>query len=177
MRGLLAFVTAFLFAMQTVALADQPVHERLHNEFDVLAGGASALCGFDIRVHFVGDAIFTLFRDQDGNITKEIDVFPNAKLTVYRPETTIGYTTATPAVITYYYTDGAPIGSTFTAIVTGLVQKIPGIDLDSGRALVTGVVIGYDTAGVPMDRGTSVEQLAGPDLDAPQSVQRCAYFQ
>src|SRR4029078_7935662 len=129
---LLAFVTPLLFVMQPVALSAQPVHERLHNEFDVLAGGASALCGFDIRVHFVGDAIFTLFREQGGNMTTEIDVSPNAKLTVYRPETTIGYTTATPAVITYYYTDGAPTGRHFTAIVTRPDQKIPGTDLDSG---------------------------------------------
>jgi hypothetical protein len=171
-----AFVAIAFFAIQGVAAADQPLRERRHIDVDVLARGASAVCGFPIRVHIEGDLIDTVFYDSQGNIIREVDVFPNLKLTVYRPGTNIGYTTASPAVLTQYYTDGAALGSQTTAYLTGLVQKIPGIDLDSGRAVLTGTVIGYDAAGVPVNRFTIVSTV-GPDLDASQAVQRCAYFQ
>lgn len=173
----LALVGALMLVTQTVAAADQPLRERQHTDVDIPAIGASAVCGFPIRIHAVGDSNFTLFYDNQGNIIREIDTFPSWKITVYRPGTDIGYTTASPAVVTFHYTNGAAIGSSVTGTVTGLVQRIPGIDLDGGRFVFTGFVRGYDAAGVPLVTFTAQVSTTGPDLDAPQPVQRCAYFQ
>ena len=178
MFRLFAFVAVLLLAMQSIASADQPLQERKAISFDGPAVGASAVCGFPIRVHAEGDEIFTVFYDNTGNIIREVDVFPNLKVTVYRPGTTQSYTTASPAVLTQYYTDNAAIGSPVTGVLTGLVEKIPGVGLDSGRAVLQGVVTGYDSAGVPLNHfSNTTVSSAGPDFPAAIRFERCAFFQ
>ena len=177
MIRVLAFVAVLLLATQLVAFAEQPLTERQHFDVDIPAVGASRVCGFPIRVHIVGDLIAHVFYDNKGTIIREVDVFPDTKITVYRPGTDIGYTTASPVVLTQYYSDGAAIGSSTISVLTGLVQRIPGVDLDSGREVLSGTVTGYDAAGVPLNHFTAIVSTVGPDLDAPQPVQRCAFFQ
>ena len=72
MFRLFAFVAVLLLAMQSIASADQPLREVRHFDNDVKLIGASRVCGFEIRGHFVGESIFTLFYDKAGNIIKEM---------------------------------------------------------------------------------------------------------
>lgn len=177
MFKLFAFVAALLTAMQGNASADQPLQVRHHVDADVPANVASRICGFEIRAHFEGDANIKVFYDNDGNIVREVDTFPSWKVTVYRPGTDQAYTSASPQVLHFYYTDGAALNSVVTIVGTGLLERIPGVGMDSGRVVFEAVVIGYD-AGVPVTQFVREVSSAGPDLPfQPFGRNRCAYFQ
>jgi hypothetical protein len=177
MLRFLAFVAVLMLATQTGAAATEPLQSRHHVDVDVPAVGASLICGFEIRVHIEGDTHFTVFYDNEGNIVREVDTSPSLKITVYRPGTDQSYTTASPAMLHTQYTDGAAVGSEATAELTGLLERIPGLDMDAGRLVFSAVVFAYDADGVPIIRGTGIISSAGPDLDAPIRFQRCAFFQ
>jgi hypothetical protein len=177
MRRLFGLSAVLFLAMGSVALASAPLREWTHIDNDIVLPGATAVCGFEIRGHFVGDSHFTLYYDNDGNIVKEIDTFPSLTVTVYRPGTDMSYTTVAPAVLLTYYTDNAAIGSAATAYLTGLLEHIPGIDMDSGRFAYNARVITIDSAGIPIIQFVSEISSAGPDLDRPIRFQRCAFFQ
>jgi|SRR6267143_93963 len=177
MFKLFAFVAALLIAMQGDASADQPLQVRRHVDADVPANAASRICGFEIRAHFVGDANITLFYDNDGNIVREVDTFPSWNVTVYRPGTDQAYSSASPQVLHFQYTNGAAIGSTVTVEATGLLEKIPGIGMESGREVFESVVTGYDAVGVPLTRFVREISSSGPDLPLqPFGRNRCAFF-
>jgi len=80
-------------------------------------------------------------------------------------------------VLHTYYTDNAVVGSTATAYLTGLLERIPGLDMDAGRFAYNARVIRIDSAGVPVIQFVSEISSAGPDLDRPIRFQRCAFFQ
>jgi hypothetical protein len=169
-------VAVLLLAMQSLAAADQPLREHAEFDVDIPAMGASAVCGFPIRQHIVGSSTFTLFYDKDGNIDREVDTFPNLKVTVYRPGTDLSYTSSSPAVLHTQYTNGAAIGSTATAEVTGRLERIPGVGMDSGRLVFSAVVVRLDAAGVPVITSTGVISSVGPSFDQPIRFERCAFF-
>ena len=177
MFRLFGFVAVLLLATQSVAAADQPLREVNHFDNDVKLVRASNACHFEIRGHFVGESIFTLFYDKAGNIIKEIDVFPSLKETIYRPGTDQSYTSESPAVLIQYYTNNAALGSPVTATLTGLVERIPGVGIDAGRDVLQGTVTGYDAAGVPLNTFTSVVSSSGPEFPLPIRYERCAFFQ
>jgi hypothetical protein len=178
MFKLFAFVVALLLAMQTSAAADQPLQLRRHVDADVRGNVASAICGFEIRVHIVGDATIKLFYDKNGNIVREVDTFPSYKVTVYRPGTDQAYTSASPQLLHFYYTKGAALNSAVTVVGTGLLEKIPGVGMDSGRVVIEAKVIGYDADGVPLTEFVREISSSGPDLPLqPFGRNRCAYFQ
>ena len=87
------------------------------------------------------------------------------------------YTSASPAVLTQYYTEGAAVGSPVTAVLTGLLERLPGIGVDSGRFVYNAIVIGYDPAGVPLIRFVSEVSSVGPDLETTIGAARCAAVQ
>jgi len=171
-------LSAVLFiAMGSVALANPPLREWRDFDDDVLLPGATAVCGFEIRGHFVGSSHFTLYYDKDGNIVKEVDTFPSLKVTVYRPGTDQSYTSAEPAVLIAYYTNNAVVGSTATVFSAGLFERIPGIGIEGGRIEYNAVVVAIDDAGVPLVQFVSPISASGPQLDQPIRFGRCAFFQ
>jgi hypothetical protein len=168
-----AFVMALLPGLGSVASAEAPLQERVHVDFDVRLGGASAACGFEVRGHFEGDQHFTVFYDNTGAIVREVDTFPSFAFTIYAPSTGKSYTSVGPAVLIQYYTDGAAVGSRVTAFVAGLAERIPGFDMNGGRFVFDAVVIGYE-AGVPLIRFVSEISSVGPDFDTTIAAARCA---
>ena len=120
------------------AYAEPPTQERTHFDNTVRLVRASNICGFDVFGHFEGDQHFTLFYDRTGAIDREVDTFPDFKVTVFAPSTGKSYTSASPAVLHTQYTDGAAIGSPAIAELTGLVEKVDGVDIDSGRLVFNG---------------------------------------
>ena len=178
MFRLFGFVAVLLLATQSVAAADQPLREVNHFDNDVKLVRASNACHFEIRGHFVGESIFTLFYDKAGNVVKEIDVFPSLKETIYAPSRPgESYTSESPAVLIQYYTNNAALGSPVTATLTGLVERIPGVGIDAGRDVLQGTVTGYDAAGVPLNTFTSVVSSSGPEFPQQIGIERCAFFQ
>ena len=169
-----AVIVAALFLFQLAASAAPPLQETGHYDNTVLLRGATRACGFPVYGRFQGDFRSTVFLDRDGNIVREVDTFPTATVTVWAPSTGKSYTSASPAVLHTTYTNGAAIGSTAIATLTGLLEKIDGVDMDGGRFVFEAVVDGYDAAGVP--HITFVQEISsvGPDLDAFIGIQRCA---
>ena len=172
-----AVIVAALFLFQLGASAAPPLREPGHFDNTVLLPGATRVCGFPVFGHFEGDFRFTVFYDRNGNITREVDTFPMSKLTVYAPSTGKSYTTASPAALHTTYTNGAAPGSTAIATLTGLLEKIDGVDMDGGRFVFEAVVDGYDAAGVPHIHFVRDISSSGPDLDAFIGAQRCAAVQ
>jgi hypothetical protein len=172
--ALLAGIAIVLLLMQTGAAAIPPLQEREDVDIDVRLGGASAVCGFEVRGHFEGDSHFTVFYDQSGQIIREVDTFPSFQVTVYALSTGKSYTSASPAVLTQYYTNGAVEGSSVRAVLTGLVERIPGVGIDAGRFEFNAVVIGHDAAGVPIIQFVSEISSVGPDIEGSRAVARCA---
>jgi hypothetical protein len=169
----LAISAVVMLLFGTSAAASPPLRDWGHYDDTVRLAGASNACGFDIFGHFVGDFHFTVFYDNAGNIVREVDTFPSAKLTIFAPSTGRSYTSANPAVLHTTYTNGAAIGSTAIASLTGLLEKVGNVDMDSGRVVFEGVVDHYEN-GVPFINFVSLISTSGPDLDAFVGVQRCA---
>ena len=172
-----AAVVAALFLFQLGASAAPPLQETGHYDYAVLLHGATRVCGFPVYGRFQGDFRLAVFYDNNGNIVREVDTFPMATVTVYAPSTGKSYTSASPAVLITTYTNGASVGSTAIASLNGLLEKIGGIDLDSGRLVFEAVVDGYDAAGVPHIHFVREISSVGPDLDAFIGAQRCAAVQ
>ena len=172
-----AAVVAALSLFQLGASAAPPLQETGHYDYTVLLQGATRVCGFPVYGRFQGDFRLAVFYDNNGNIVREVDTFPMATVTVYAPSTGKSYTSASPAVLITTYTNGASVGSTAIASLNGLLEKIGGIDLDSGRLVFEAVVDGYDAAGVPHIHFVREISSVGPDLDAFIGAQRCAAVQ
>jgi hypothetical protein len=169
-----AVIVAALLVFQVGASASPPLRETGHTDATFLLPGATAQCGFDVFGHFEGDFRFTVFRDKDGRIVREIDTFPSFKATVFAPSTRKSYTSASPAVLHATYTPGAAIGSMAIVTITGLLEKIGDIDMVGGRLEFEAVVVAYDDVGVPITQFVREISRSGPHLDAPFGVQRCA---
>jgi len=170
----LSTAVALALVLGGAAAAEAPLQEWLSLDRDVRLNGASAVCGFEVRGRFEGDAHYTVFYDESGAIIREVDTFPSVKVTVYAPSTGKSYTSTDPAVLITYYTDGAAIGSHATAILVGRAERIPGVGIDAGRFVFDAVVVGYDAAGVPLIRFVSEISSVGPDLDMTIAEARCA---
>jgi hypothetical protein len=155
------------------AYAEPPTKEREHFDVTVRLVRASNICGFDVFGHFEGNSQFIVFYDRSGAIDREVDTFPDSKITVFAPSTGKSYTSAGPAALHTQYTDGAAIGSSAIAELTGLVEKVDGVDMDSGRLVFNAVVVARDAAGVPLIRFLSVISSNGPDLDTTIGRARC----
>lgn len=164
---------ALMLATQTSALADPPLQEWQDFDFDLLLRGATAACGFPVRIAIEGRAHFIVFYDNEGRIIREVDTFPSLKVTVYSETTGKSYTSAQPAVLITNYEPGAAIGSSATAIAVGLFEKIGDVGLEGGRIVFDAVVVDYDPAGVPLIQITGVVEQNGPHIDGPIGVARC----
>jgi len=162
-----------LLGSSAVAYAQPPTQETNHFDVTRLLIRASKICGFEVFGHFEGTSHFVVFYDRSGAIDREVDTFPDVKVTVFAPSTGKSYTSASPAVLHTQYTDGAAIGSSAIAELTGLVEKVDGVDMDGGRLVFNAIVVGRDAAGVPRIRFTSVISSSGPDLETTIGRARC----
>lgn len=169
-RTFLAVIS--VLALQLQAFAAPPLQVRTHVDFTFRSGSASRICGFDVFVRIEGDGRATLFYDNDGNITRENDSQPDLKVTVFAPSTGNSSTFPMSAALHTFYTDGGALGSTGTAILTGLVQRYPGAGVDAGRTIFDTVVVDVTPEGIPVTDFTPVSHT-GPLLDLSLAAARC----
>jgi hypothetical protein len=90
----LTSVTAL--ALAAVARAVPPEHfpvEHVDATFTI-----EEECAFPVVVHIEGDIRRTLFFDRQGNEIRELEVFPNFRVTFTNPETGKSITTPSPSV-------------------------------------------------------------------------------
>ena len=176
MGGFLArslVVLSLMLALQTPALAEGPLHVRDQIDFTFRSPGASAICGFDVLVHVEGVGQAALFYDRNGNIVRENDSAPDLKMTIFAPSNGNSWTFALSAALHTLYTDGGAIGSTGTAVLTGVAQRFPGAGIDAGRTVFETLVVDVTPEGLPVTDFTNVLSHSGPLLDMSLAAARC----
>lgn len=166
-------VLSLMLAMQTPAQADGPFHVRDQIDFTFRSGSASAVCGFDVFIHIEGTGQAVLFYDRNGNIVRENDSAPDLKMTIFAPSNGNSWTFALSATLHTFYTDGGAIGSTGTAVLTGVVQRFPGAGIDTGRTVFETLVYDVTDEGLPVTAFTNIVSHSGPLLDMALSAARC----
>ena len=168
-----SLVIAMLAATQSGAAADTPLQFRDHTDFTFRSGGASALCGFDVFVHLLGDGRATVFHDKSGAIVREEDSAINFKFTVFAPSTGKSYTYTFAGALQTFYTDGGAIGSPAIVIATGMQERFPGDGVNAGRTVYEAVVIDVNEGGVPVTDFVDVLSHTGPSLTTSIAQARC----
>src|SRR5437868_9503179 len=163
--GLVASLVFGLSISSSLAFAQPPLQEWIHRDFTNRLNGASRACGFDVFGHFEGDLHWVVFYDRSGAIDRKVDTASNFTVTVWAPSTGKSYTTVSAASLHTQYTNGAAVGSTATAELTGLLEKFDGVAMDGGRLVFSAVVVGYDAAGVPLIDTVSTISSSGPDIE------------
>ena len=171
LRALLVFT--MLVASQGTAAADPPLQLRDHTDFTFRSGGASALCGFDVFVHLLGDGRATLFYDKSGAIIREVDSVINFKFTIFAPSTGKSFTYDFAEALQTFYTNGAVLGSSAIAIATGLQERFPGDGVNAGRTVYQAEVVDVDEAGIPVVDFVDVLSHTGPGLTTSIAQARC----
>jgi hypothetical protein len=136
-----------------VARAAPPEHSVEHVDETFTIEGE---CDFPVVVHVEGDVRHTDFLDQAGNVVRELEVFPNFRITFTNPETGKSISTPSPSV------NHATINPDGSAVVT-----ITGL---SGHLIVGG--------GPPLssDVGRIVLFFSGPDDEEPDILFQAGQF-
>ena len=79
---LVGFAGVLAFALGAVARATPPEHSVEHiDDTSVIPAAPEGPCAFEIEQHVVGDFRQTTFFDKQGNAVRELDVFPNFRVT------------------------------------------------------------------------------------------------
>ena len=166
-------VAAVVLTFQTGATANPPLQDRQHVDFTFRTAGASAVCGFDVFVHIVGDGRATLFYDKNGTIVGEVDSSPNLRVIISAPFTGKSFSFAFAGALLTTYNDGGVVGSTGIAVVTGIDQRYPGAGVNAGRTVFEVEVIEINEAGIPVTDFVNVISETGADLNTSVAVARC----
>ena len=170
--GHTAMVIAVLLAVQTAAAADAPRQYWRYTDFTFRTAGASAVCGFDVFMHIEGRGHAILFFDKSVTLVSEIDSQPDLKVTIFAPSTGMSFMWSYAGALIQYYADGGAVGSSVTAIVTGVDQHYPA-GVNAGRTVYEAVVAEIDEDGIPIIDFGDVISESGADLGTSVAVARC----
>ncbi|RYP82201.1 hypothetical protein EKO23_22250 [Nocardioides guangzhouensis] len=138
------------------------LHEVHTDEF------ASDACGTEVVLTITGSAEFTLWRNDQGLVERELDRFPGAFVSWTAPETEKSVKTRADLVSHWDYGTGAVLGGPVTYTFQGMFFHLPGgSSAFAGREVSVGVVDSFDN-GVPgVENGTLVSLVghAPEDFD------------
>jgi hypothetical protein len=134
--------------------------DRVTADLDVVftAPGLSQACGTEVIITITGTSEITLWRNEAGLVTRELDRTPGAFQTWSAPETGQSVKIRADLVSHWDYGDGAVVGGPVTFSFTGIGFHVPGAGdtTVAGRELAVGDVDGFED-GVPIvDDGTLV---------------------
>ena len=137
-RGLLVLSTVLIsLAGAPAASANQPTREIHPSQDDVVF---TDQCAFPVRAHVQGKEIITTFTDREGNVVKQIVVFPGNTLTLTNLDTGASIT----VVATGSFQGRLNRDGSITFMVTGHgpfvpnpITGAPGIWYLTGRARAT----------------------------------------
>ena len=132
---------AWLLPMAIPAAAAPPLHGSWPVDLYVEDGDLTGACGFTVMVSMQGKLKATLYYDGNGDIVREVDIYPANFYRYSNPVNGRSIGSAMPAVWTIEYADGAAVGSSALVTVTGLQYRIgPGFTL-SGTMVLEGQVV------------------------------------
>jgi hypothetical protein len=141
-----------LLAAAPRALAAKPETVTVPTDFSFVDDTS---CGFPVETHVTGFVRFIVFRDENGNVTRQINSF-HQQLTFTNLDT--GKSVTSPSVgpdILYFQEDGS-----LTVVVLGIVSRI--IVPDQG---VVNLNVGRAVISFPAEGAPEVLFLAGPKDD------------
>jgi hypothetical protein len=93
---LLGLAAVMVLVLGGVARAVPPEHSVEHVDETFRDEGA---CSFTVLAHVEGDIRHTAFFDQAGNVVRELEVFPNFRVTFTNADTGKSISTVSPSVV------------------------------------------------------------------------------
>jgi hypothetical protein len=148
LAALIGCASLLALTLAVVARAVPPERSPVEHvdETDTIPAAPEGPCAFPVEVHVVGDLRRTEFFDKQGNVIRELHVFPGFTLTFSANGKSITTRSTAPEHITFN-----PDGSV-TVAVTGLQGHIVGIGGPPGAS----------------DVGRLVLFFSGPDDEEPE---------
>jgi len=110
----------------------------------------SAVCGFDVFIHFEGTGAALLFYDKNGVLVRELDTNPSLKTTLFAPSTGKSFTYPAGGSFVQDYVNGTAVGSTLIATLTGFIGGTGSTAPNAGRIVSEAVVIDISPEGIPV---------------------------
>jgi hypothetical protein len=122
-------------------------------------------CGTEVVFTFTGTVEYTLWRNDEGLVERELDRFPGAFITWSAPETGQSVKTGVNLVSRWDYGDGAVLGGPVTVAFHGLFFHLPGATSAwAGREVSEGDVDGFEN-GVPIVDDVTLVSFVGHVLE------------
>ena len=156
---------AALFAAAGSAGAARPRIETTEVNVSVVDSYFTQRCGFEVRFFNIGTFNSTLFVDEAGTITREIDTYPGDNVGWSSPASGRSIVFPNGAVLITEYPSGTALGSAATVTGTGISAKVPGIPADAGKAVFAGHVAFIDPDGVPIVAFDQLVSINGHSSD------------
>jgi hypothetical protein len=153
--------------------ASPPSHFTFTIDETVPAPGLSAACGFEVVAHLEGSAIAIVFYDQSGEIVREIDTNPSFTTTFFAPSQGTSFTYAIGGILQTTYTEGAAVGSSALAKVTGVLAGTGSTAPNAGTLVFEAVVIDITPEGIPIIDLLTLLSATGHRVDSLTEA-RCA---
>ena len=161
--------------LPTVASASPPERVTLDaSRPAVVDPFLSETCGTPVTVSITGTDQVTLWRNEAGLVTRELDRFPKAWQTFTAMETGSSVRVAFEGTSTWDYGAGAQIGSAVIIKRTGLIFHIRGATAIAGHEVTEDATVDHFDQGVPIVEGGGVNtKLVGHfpgDVNYPEAI-------
>ena len=121
----------------------------------------SAECGTPVWFTFTGTLNVTLITNREGDVVKEIDTLPGARVAFTAPATGGSFSFPESEVARFVYPEGGTVGAPALVYVTGMLGHAPRITADAGRLVWEGVVFGVTPEGIPLVELTNLRDERG----------------
>lgn len=143
-------VGVFAGSIGLAAGASTPDRVTTSIDFSVVDPYYSAVCGTPVLFFNQGTMSSTLFRDEAGAVTREIDTNRHDTVGWEAPATGGRIQFPNSATLITIYPDGTGPGSPAVVTGSGLNDKIPGVPAEAGLAVFSAHIDHLDADGVPI---------------------------
>lgn len=178
LRAVSSVATLLLIVAPATAASPTRIPFEIDETFP--SGSLTAVCGVPVWVHVEGGGTTTLFHDQSGQVSRELDTLAEgARTTIFSPLDAGGtgksFTDVTHSPATFLYPQGTDIGDPATVIINGVQRTSgPGNPRIVGHEVFQGVIIGFTPDGVPIVDTVAIISQAGQFDVAAVLQARCA---
>ena len=165
MRGI-SVIAALAVAASSLVAAVAHAGNAVHIKGIDLSGtfpapDLSAQCGTPVLLTFSGTLNVTLITDHDGDVVKEIDTQPGARVAFTAPATGSSFSFPNVEVARFVYPESGTVGAPALVYISGMLGHAPGIPADAGRLVWEGVVFDVTPEGIPLVELTNLRDERG----------------
>ena len=159
----LSLAVTSMLCLSSVAQAAPPEHVSLDvSEPAFLDPFLTESCGWAVEVSATATLEVTLWRNEAGLVTRELDRFPNAWRTFTAVDSGNSFRIRYQGVSKWDYGAGAQVGSEVTITSSGLIFHIPGATAIAGHEVSEGGIVDHFDQGVPIiEGGAMTTKLVG----------------